>query len=557
MTTNLLLAIFLVFITLYSFYKNLNDLHMFQLNSYMPVRYFRWYKSKAGYTLKDNDMMMVIGIIILMFSKLTSYMIINAAIMLVGLLIIFISIYMYKFRLSFYQAKKKLVYTKRVKRLIVTICLIHIIVFTFALYYLQLLSSSLTIYMAVITLLVILNIFSFIFMILAFYINQPIESNIKSNLVDETKDLLSSNQNLITIGITGSYGKTSVKNILHHLLSKKYHVLMTPESYNTTWGIIRTVRENLKPTHQVFIAEMGAKETGDIKEICDIVHPMYSLITSIGEQHLETFKTLENVIKTKGELFKYTKKGGTCFVNLSDENIISLERENDKNYIDYSSNDKTKGKYTYSDIKNTSKGTSFTLHINGDTKSNEKTSNSPDKSYDLKTKLLGKHNIDNLLSCISIALELGINPDHLNMLLYDIEPLKHRLSLRESSLGYTIIDDAFNSNPVGSKSALEVLKNMDGGKKIILTPGMIELGDKEYELNRKLGHYIADACDYVILVGKKQTQPIQDGLADKNYPSNQIYIAQSLHDGFDKINSIIVKGDVLLIENDLPDTFNE
>ncbi len=551
MNTNIILIVYLLFIISYSLYKNLNDLHMFQLNSYMPIRYFRWYKSKPSYVLKDHDMMMIIGIIIFMFSNSTSYLALNIFIMLIGLLITFISIYMYKFRLSYYQTKKKLVYTSRVKRLLVSIGIIYGLILIASLVNMDLIFNSLSASIAAVLGLLIINIYSFIVMILAYYINQPIENNIKSNLVTESKDLLKSNENLITIGITGSYGKTSVKNILYHLLSKKYHVLMTPESYNTTWGNVRTIREKLKPTHQVYISEMGAREIGDIKEICQIVEPMYSVITSIGPQHLETFKSLENVINTKGELFKYTRKGGTCFVNLSDENIASLPREDDKNYIEFSSNDKKEGKYTYSDIKNTKKGTSFKLHINdaGDSSKN--------KTYDLNTRLLGKHNIDNLLSCISIALELGINPDHLNMLLYDIKPIEHRLSIRESSLGYTIIDDAFNSNPVGSKSALEVLKNMEGNKKIIITPGMVELGDKQDELNRKFGTYIANACDYVVLVGKRQTQPIQDGLKDKNYPDNQIYIAKSLHDGFDKINSIIAKGDVLLIENDLPDTFNE
>lgn len=547
MTTNLLITIFLVFITLYNFYKNLNDLHMFQLNSYMPDRYFRWTYSKQGYILKDNDMMLIIGLIIFIYSYSTNYILLNFLLMLIGAFIIFISIYMYNFRLSYYRAKKILVYTSRVKRLLVTTGLIHIIILVLVLLSLDKLAINLTLYLITIFILILLNIYSFIPMILAYYINQPIEMNIKSNLVAETKEILSSNKNLITIGITGSYGKTSVKNILSHLLSKKYNVLMTPESYNTTWGVVRTVREKLKPTHQVFIAEMGAKQTGDIKEICQIVNPMYSLITSIGPQHLETFKTLENVRNTKGELFVYTKPGGTCFVNLSDENICLLARDEDKNYIEYSSNDIKTGKYTYSDIKNTSRGTSFKLNIN----------DGSNTSYTLETKLLGKHNIDNLLSCISIALELGINPNHINMLLYDIEPLKHRLSLNHSSLGYTIIDDAFNSNPIGSRSALEVLKNMDGGRKIIITPGMIELGEKQEQLNRELGHYIADACDYVVLVGKKQTLPIQNGLEDMKYPSNQIYIASSLHDGFDKINSIIKKGDILLIENDLPDTFNE
>ena len=179
------------------------------------------------------------------------------------------------------------------------------------------------------------------------------------------------------------------------------------------------------------------------------------------------------------------------------------------------------------------------------------------KKIRLSTKLLGKHNLANVLAGLSIAISLGVSFERLGAMTADLKSVAHRLSTRRVNDQYTILDDAFNSNPVGSKMALEVLKNFDGNKKIIMTPGMIELGDQAYALNKRFGEAIADTCDFVILVGKKQTEPIQDGLAEKGYPTNKLYIASNLNDGFRKINEIVALGDVVLIENDLPDTFNE
>ncbi|BEP30280.1 Mur ligase family protein [Helicovermis profundi] len=530
--------LFTIFIILFSYYKNVHDLHMFQLNSYRQERYLKWYRKKYSKFIKDYDVMLLLGSIIFIIAY-TNFdnLIIKVIITIFSAILISISVFIYVFRISNENVKKKLVYTNRIKRLIGTLGIIYFVFSVTVIF-----SNNIIL----IILAIILNVFSFISILLSNYINKPIELKIKNKFYKDAKNILESNKHLTVIGITGSYGKTSTKNLLYDLLKRDYNVLITPESYNTLYGVIRTIREKLKPTHDIFIVEMGAKQVGDIKEICDLVNPDMGIITSIGEQHLETFKNISNIIKTKGELFEGIKPNGKAFINISDENIMKIKKRSDIEYIKYNNlNDDIVGNYYADNIKISNKGTEFDL-VDKD-----------NYVLPVQTKLLGKHNIFNLVSAISLALEVGVKYEKINNLLKDIEPIKHRLSLRTTTNRYTILDDAFNSNPVGSKNALEVLKNFEGNKKIIITPGMIELGEKQDILNEKFGEYIADSADFVILVGRKQTLAIQNGLKNKNYDKNNIYIAKDLNDGFDKINSIIKTGDVLLIENDLPDTFNE
>jgi UDP-N-acetylmuramoyl-tripeptide--D-alanyl-D-alanine ligase len=384
--------------------------------------------------------------------------------------------------------------------------------------------------------------------VLANTLNKPIENAINNYYYKDAQKCLAKNPNLIVIGITGSYGKTSTKNVLYTMLSKDFNVLMTPESFNTKMGLTRTIREHLKPTHQILIAEMGAKEVGDIKELCEFVSPKYGVITSIGPQHLDTFKTFENIVSTKGELFRYLQPGGVAFVNTDDVNVSNIKLREDVTAVKYSVNDNLELSPDYyieaTTIGNT--GSSFTL-----------VQRKTGKKIRLNTKLLGKHNLSNVLAGLSIALTLGVSFERLSVMTGDLRPVEHRLSTRRVNDTYTILDDAFNSNPVGSKMALEVLKQFEGNKKIIITPGMVELGDQFYALNKQFGEHIADACDFVILIGKKQTSPIQDGLAEKHYPEKQIFIAGNIMEGFKKLYEIVSFNDVVLIENDLPDTYNE
>ena len=512
--------------------RTFSDVHKFQQYGYYTNQYLDAVKKTKGKLVKPYDVLYFLGVLLIFLSD-------SVWLRFLGLVFLGVHLYFYRLIVRAYPAKKKCVYTPRVKRMLTTSAALLLILSTLA-------YIAPTWIMAFFGLIVYP--LSFFVLYLANLFNKPIENAINQYYYQDALKILGKNPNLIVIGVTGSYGKTSTKNVLYTMLSKDFNVLMTPESFNTKMGLTRTIREHLKPTHQILIAEMGAKEVGDIKELCEFVHPTYGVITSIGPAHLDTFKSFENIISTKGELFKYLKPGGTAFVNLDDENIRNIVLREDVHAIKYSVSGALELSPDYYIEATTigSNGSSFTL-----------VQNKTGKKIRLSTKLLGKHNLANVLAGLSIAISLGVSFDRLGAMTADLKPVTHRLSTRRVNDQYTVLDDAFNSNPIGSKMALEVLKNFEGNKKIIMTPGMIELGDQAYTLNKLFGEAIADACDYVILVGKKQTEPIQDGLNVKSYPSNKVYIASNLNDGFRKINEIVALGDVVLIENDLPDTFNE
>lgn len=522
-------ALGILAITLMTYYRNFTDAHRFQQFGYYMVPYL---KKAVTQLLRPYELIYLTGVILYFATDIV-------ALKIIGGLLLLANMYFLRLIKKAYPAKKKLVYTPRIKRLLTTALLVLLVLGTAVIYTPK---PVYTIYA------LLVYPFSFIMIYLGNTINKPIEGAINHYYYNDALKLMAQNPNLIVIGITGSYGKTSTKNVLYTMLSKDFNVLMTPESFNTKMGLTRTIREHLKPTHQILIAEMGAKEVGDIKELCDFVKPTYGIITSIGPQHLDTFKTFENIIWTKGELFRHLQPGGIAIVNVDDENVRNLQLRDDVTSIRYSATDDLtlSPDYHIEAISVGSAGSSFTL-----------VQTKTGKKIRLSTKLLGSHNLSNVVAGIAVALQLGVSFDRLSTMTSDLKPVLHRLSTRRVNDQYTILDDAFNSNPVGSKMALDVLKNYAGNKKIIITPGMIELGDQAYALNKKFGEYIADVCDFVILVGKKQTQPIQDGLIEKGYDSKKLYVASHLKDGFAKLNEIVSLNDVVLIENDLPDTFNE
>lgn len=341
------------------------------------------------------------------------------------------------------------------------------------------------------------------------------------------------------IGITGSYGKTSTKYILSTILGQKYNILKTPKSFNTKMGIAKTINENLKPTHQVFVCEMGADEPGEIKQLCDFVHPDIGIITSIGEQHLETFGSLENIKKTKFELVDSLSKDGLAFLNYEDENIKSVKTE--KNKITYGESKK----YTYyaTNIKIGEYGSEFNIH----TKSGEE--------IPVKTKLLGEHNIINIVGAVAVAKELGLTNSEIQLGIKLLKPVEHRLELKQYVNGAIIIDDAYNANTKGAKMAVEVLGRFKTKRKILITPGIVELGDKMYEYNKRFGKQAAPNCDYVILVGENQAKPIYDGLIEENFNKDNIFIVNNFNEAKERMYNIMDSNTVILLENDLTDNY--
>ena len=252
-------------------------MHMFQLNSYFFKKYANWMKVNIKKVLIRS-----IGVLIPILLLLINNNVMN----IISAIILAISIIA---NIPKRKSKIPLKYTNRVIRMFITQAILIIAIYVFSNNYITM---------------GLLNIIAFCLCVIANIINYPIEYGIRKYYINDAKKILKNMPNLIVIGVTGSYGKTSVKNFLVKTLSAKYEVLTTPKNYNTTMGVIKTIREELKPIHQIFVCEMGATKLGDIKEICDIVNPKFGVITSIGPQHLESFKTIDNIIKTKFELIQ-------------------------------------------------------------------------------------------------------------------------------------------------------------------------------------------------------------------------------------------------------------
>ena len=369
----------------------------------------------------------------------------------------------------------------------------------------------------------------------------PIERLIFHLYFKDAEKKLLENPRLIRIGITGSYGKTSTKFILAEILSQKYNVLATPASFNTPMGVTRIIRERLTPSHQVFIGEMGARHVGEIKELSRLVHPQIGILTAVGPQHLDTFKTIQRIEKTKYELIDALPPDGLA-VFLEDGGIVSrLYEKTQKNKILVG---KEGGEAWATGISVSPQGSHFTLHLKDW------------EPFPCETPLLGEHNIRNILTASAVAKHLGLNREQIRRGIQQLRPVEHRLQLLKTAGGVTVIDDAFNTNPRSSKEALKVLSSFPG-RRVIVTPGMVELGQEEEKYNREFGRNMAQSVDVAVLVGKRHTAPIRKGLEEQGFPAENIHVAASLDEAIRIVNGILRPGDVVMYENDLPDHYSE
>jgi len=447
-------------------------------------------------------------------------------------------------------AKKPLVYTARVKRMLVTAAalqLLYLAAFAEA-YYLLIMRGEPSDYfvLSLGACWMLFGGYTLQFLapwtvLLANAVNAPIEHAIRRHYIHEAKEKLENSPNLTIIGITGSYGKTSVKHFLHTLLRAKFNVLMTPGGANVPMSVVRTIREQLTASHEIFICEMGAKYVGDIKELCDIVHPRHGILTSIGPQHLETFGSQQNVIDTKFELADALPLGGILFANGDDGNIQTKLHEY-PNVVTYAPMENGSG-YTAEDITADHRGTTFTLVT-------------PQGERETFTaRLIGRHNAANLVGAAAVAHTLGVPLRALKGQMRKIAPVQHRLELLDKGGGVLVIDDAYNSNPTGAKAALDALALFEGTK-VLVTPGMIELGPRQEALNREFGGQAAAVCDYIALVGAAQTLPIKEGILAAGFAPERLFVEESIHAAMAKVNALPYDGrKIILLENDLPDTF--
>ena len=513
------------------------NLHMFQLNGYKNGEHIHWIKKNVSrqYLL---ILIGISGILSMCLPGIVTLLLQTAAVL------ICMKYYLY---LKKTNTKKKLVYTARVKRLILTDSILVILLLVLTGVFLG--ASRIAGAFAILTMLQIIA------LVIVNWINRTVEGMINQHYINDAKKKLRSVPDLTVIGVTGSYGKTSVKYYLDTLLKEHFEVLITPESYNTPMGVVKTIRSSLKPSHQIFICEMGARHVGDIKEICDIVHPEHGIITSVGPQHLETFFNMDNIVNTKFELADALPEVGLLFLN-GDNEYIRNHSGKYKNKIFYTTGEWAKARELESQIE---EGEVPQYYQTGDVKlsrtGTEFTVTAPDGEKEtFQMRLLGEHNVINVAGAVAVANTLGIPLKQLKVPVRRIQPVAHRMQLLERG-NYTIIDDAFNSNPVGSRAAVETLKQFDGVR-ILITPGMVELGEKEEEYNYKFGTYAADCCDYILLVGEKHTAPIHKGVLESGFSQERCRVFEKLEDALSFAYSIKAEGHkFILLENDLPDNY--
>ena len=381
-----------------------------------------------------------------------------------------------------------------------------------------------------------------LFVFLAYGITYPVEAAVKRWYFNDAKKKLAARADVTKVAITGSFGKTGTKYALGTILSEKHNVLYTPGSFNPPMGVTRVIREQLLAEHEVFIAEMGARYRGDIRELCRLVQPKFGIITAIGKQHLETFGSLEGVIATKGELMESLMPDGCCFFNGDDENCRAMY-ENCTLKEKYLFGTAEEGLYLCAcETEVGPQGSAFTLKT------------AEGESARCRTKLLGRHNIVNLTGAAACAYRLGLTLSEIAAGIAKVEPVEHRLQLIPGAV--TVIDDAFNANPVGSREALNVLASFPG-RRICVTPGMVELGAEEAELNRAFGRHMAKCADIAIVIGKAHADPICEGLRQAGFPEACLVRAASLAEATEKLPAYTEPGCVVLFENDLPDNYRE
>ncbi len=367
----------------------------------------------------------------------------------------------------------------------------------------------------------------------------PLENLIVKKYVVQAAHRLKKYPELIKIGITGSYGKTSTKYMLNSILSQKYNVCMSPHSFNTITGLSKVINDYLKPQNQVLITEMGARNVGDIKKLAGFIKPKYGIITNIGSQHLLTFGSVENIENTKYELIQALPQDGYAVFNGDNAGAKKLY---DKCPIkkDLVGNCQDSS-VSYSRIRVDEKGTHFTLVVG-------------EQKINCNTKLIGKHNVENILLCVRIALELGLTLEQIQQGIKNLKPVPHRLEMLNNDNNVIVLDDSYNASVEGSEVALDVLSKF-GNKKIIVTPGLVELGNKEKEENYNFGVKMTKVADYIIIVNRVNREAILQGIQSTDFNMARVYQAETLNDAKQLLKGIVQSGDAVLFENDLPDNY--
>ncbi len=373
---------------------------------------------------------------------------------------------------------------------------------------------------------------------------RPIQELDNRRFVRRARDKLAEIDPLV-VGITGSFGKTTTKVCAAAVAELRGPAYATPASYNTFLGVVRAINEGLTARHRTLIAEMGAYRLGDVAELCDLVHPRIGILTAIGPAHLERFGSLDAIEQAKGELAEGLPGDGTYITTADDERCLRTTERTQARVLLFSAAGAPNADVTAHDIEMAEGTTRFTMRHGTE-------------EVTVRSKLLGRHNVANLLAAAAVGISLDLPLDAIGRALSRVSPPAHRLApILNRQAGIVVIDDAYNSNPVGAAAALEVLASHEAQRRLLVTPGMVELGDREAEENERFGTQAAAVCDLVVLVGEQRSRPIRAGLTAADFPDDRIHVVANSSEAEALLAKTTRRGDVVLFENDLPDLYAE
>lgn len=393
-----------------------------------------------------------------------------------------------------------------------------------------------------------LSYFSFTFYAISLLLVRPLDFILKKRIIDKAKQKLASStfKNLKIIGIAGSYGKTTMKEMLNAILRERYRVVKTPENINTPLGIARLIL-NMEKDTEILVVEMGAFQKGDIRELCEITPPDISILTGINESHLERFGSIENTVLAKFEIVEGTKPRGLIMLNADNE----LIRENAARFIGerktawFSSLNHQLCQYRIFKKEFHSDGSGITFEIK-----------KPDgATWNLKLPMLGEYAAGTAIACMMAAKTLELTDDQIHLGFSMMRPVPHRLQPIRAGNNVLIIDDSYNGNPDGVMEAVKTLSQFRERRKIYVTPGLVELGDKTEKIHYTLGELLSRAADIVVLIENRATRGLRNGLEKRGFPKENILLFETTQQAHAAIPKILKNGDVVLFQNDLPDNY--
>jgi UDP-N-acetylmuramoyl-tripeptide--D-alanyl-D-alanine ligase len=396
---------------------------------------------------------------------------------------------------------------------------------------------------------------------------RPLESAVNARFVESARRKLVELAPLC-VAVTGSYGKTTTKFCIGAVLEGDRGTLVTPESFNSYLGVVRTINERLRPEHRAFVVEMGMFRRGDIAELCELVHPEIGVLTAIGPMHLERLGSVEAIAAAKAELMEALPADGRLVVNADDPRCLEIARrahvpvvlfgiDNPHAQVRARDISLVDGRCRF-ELQLWPVGESTTADLSPGSQKVPQTMTGEPVSARVTARLLGRHNVSNLLAAAAVGAALGVDPATIVAGLERVGAPEHRLQpINNRRAGVVVIDDAYNSNPEGAAAALEVLREHEASRRLLVTPGMVELGELEDELNRAFGEHAGRVCDAAILVGPRRTRPILDGLISAGMDRADVHVVRDIGEATALLAQLTRAGDVILFENDLPDTYAE